>query len=169
MLCRLLRLRAFKPYAKYQAEKLGLTVEEIAEMRRQKTAGAYNDWRDRTVTEGRINFILDHVPSAEQAGFLKEFSTTELANYILDNIRNIDEASLKKLCDLEVTYNALPIVNGVMDIYNGMEKEYLKKDANVAPKNRLANEAKWNLSAKLKELAWKQADAEVAQSPLTKA
>jgi hypothetical protein len=63
MLCRLLRLRAFKPWAKYQAEQLGLTVEELAEIRKQKTTGAYNEWRDRNIAEGRIKFILDHIPA----------------------------------------------------------------------------------------------------------
>lgn len=78
MLCRLLRLRAFKPWTKYQAEQLGLTVEEQAEIRKQ-TAGAYNEWRDRNIAEGRINFILDHMPAEEQTGLLKEFNTLELS------------------------------------------------------------------------------------------
>jgi len=169
MLCRLLRLRAFKPWAKYQAEKFGMTVEEVAEMRKQKTAGAYDEWRDRTLTEGRINFILDHVSTAEQAGFIKEFSTKELADYVLDNIRDMDEASLKKLIDLRVQHNVLPVVNGAMTLLHELSKDAKLSNPNIKEKNRLANAAKLTLSEKMKELAWKQADAQVAQAEVTKA
>ena len=169
MLCRLLRLRAFKPWAKYQAEQIGLTVEELGEMRKQKTAGAYNDWRDRSIAEGRINFILDHVPTAEQTGFLKEFNTLELANYVIDNIRDMDEASLKKLIDLQIQHNALPVINGIMAASFDISKDERLNTPNVTDKNRLANAAKLTLLEKLKELAWKQADAEVVQAEMTKA
>lgn len=141
----------------------------MTEMRKQKTAGAYNEWRDRTITEGRINFILDHVPTAEQAGFLKEFSTQELADYVLDNIRDIDEASLKKLIDLPVQHNVLPVVNGVMEIAFELSKGSMLHNTDAKEKNRLANVAKLTLCEKLKELAWKQADAQVVQAEVTKA
>lgn len=39
----------------------------------------------------------------------------------------------------------------------------------VTDKNRLANAAKLTLFEKLKELAWKQADAEVVQAEMMKA
>ena len=169
MLCRLLRLRAFKPWAKYRAEKLGMTVEQVAEMQKQKTAGAYNEWKDQVIAEGRINFILDHVPAAEQAGFLKEFSTKELANYVLDNIRDMDEASLKKLVKMNVTHSVLPGVNGLLATFSELTKESMLENENVKEKHRLANAAKHNLTEKLKELAWKEADAAVVKSDIAKA
>lgn len=169
MLCRLLRLRAFKPWAKYQAEQLGLTVEEVAGLRKQKTAGAYNEWRDQVIAEGRINFILDHVPAAEQTGFLKEFSTKELANYVLDHIREIDEASLKKLAIMNVTHSVLPGINAILGTFSELTKSSMLENENVKEKNRLANAAKHNLTEKLKELAWREADAAVVKSDVAKA
>lgn len=146
-----------------------MTVEELAEMRKGKGAGAYNEWRDQVIAQGRINFILDHVPAAEQAGFLKEFSTKELANYVLDNIRDVDEASLKKLVNMNVKHSVLPGINGILATFSNLTKDSMLDNEDVKEKHRLANAAKHNLTEKLKELAWKQADAEVVQSDVAKA
>jgi hypothetical protein len=138
-------------------------------MRKGKSAGAYSEWRDQVIAQGRINFILDHVPAAEQAGFLKEFSTKELANYVLDNIRDVDEASLKKLVDMNVKHSVLPGINGILATISNLTKDSMLDNQDVKEEHRLANAAKHNLTEKLKELAWKQADAAVVQSDVAKA
>jgi hypothetical protein len=65
----------------------------------------------------------------------------ELANYVIDNIRDMDEASLKKLIDSQIQHNALPVVNGIMAVCFDISKDERLKTPSVTDKNRLANAA----------------------------
>lgn len=129
MLTRLLCARGFKPYSAWKAEQLGVSESRYLTQKKEFETGAYDAWRDKEIAASRINFVLDHVPSAEQAEYLKEVSTEHLMLYLVNNIDGVDAESLNRLQKIKVKLHTLPVLDGVFGMLEGAFKSAVEKGA----------------------------------------
>lgn len=150
--------RTFKSWSQYQAERLCMSEQAYLAEKVSDSKGAYDTWRHRSEVRSKINFLLDHCSAEEQKSYLKEFTTEDLANYLLNELNNLTESEINRVDEVKVTYSVLPGVNQLLKFKNffGTLVNISDKDHSIDDKLQIV--AKKILEDKVKELQWRKID-----------
>ena len=151
-------MRTFKSWLQYRAETLGIPEESLrASMEKLKT-GDFDNWKIENDVRIRLNFILDHCNPEEQAFYLKEFTTPQLARFLVKEIRFLSVPDLEKLLNVQRRGHVLPVVNALFNIRTWLKTVSINSNENLDDEQKLRKVVKLYLEEKLKEFEWRAID-----------
>jgi hypothetical protein len=164
MLARALRItsRGFKSWVEYKAEQAEVSVPEYLELT-QKPQGAYVKWRNQVANEARVNYALDHCSEEEAKKYLAEFSTEDLAEYILDHINDMPEETVMQLSKLNVQFHRFPGLDFLASVRGKLSLTANLTFGEFTERGALNRIAEVRVNQKLDELVWRKMDADAVE------
>lgn len=156
-------IRLFKSWHQYNAESLGMNLNEYYEAREKTKDGPYEEWKRQVATSTKIDFLLDHSSPEEQSTYLKEFDTLELAKYLMQNVDNLPEHQLKQIVEMPVPAIDLPIFREFFGLGLVRNKAPIKKDTDQTETSELRELAFNMIKRKIKEVELRRLDADISK------
>lgn len=163
MLTRTIRTcsRGFKSWVEYKAEQADVTVQDYLDVT-QRPEGGYAKWREQVKNEARLNYVLDHCTEEDAKRYLAEFRTEDLAEYLIDHVRDMPKETVHEILTLPVQYNRFALLNPFSK-HARMQEIYADVlNCKTDDRGLLDRLAEHHIESKLKELVWSKIDEEAA-------